>query len=89
MHFCPAVPQNAFRLGEFASVRRNRKTLAEWRDLNGVLPYQHECSVNFAQKHALEAPPLEQAIQAVTHCPEIRKPFDVLAEGLVSEKESK
>jgi hypothetical protein len=30
--------------------------------------------------------PFEHDLEAVTPCPELRKPFDVLAEGLVSEK---
>ena len=30
--------------------------------------------------------PLEHNNEAVTHVPEMRKPFDVLAEGLLSEK---
>ena len=29
---------------------------------------------------------LNWTLDGVTHCPEMRKPFDVLAEGLLSEK---
>ena len=56
------------------------------RDLNHALPIAERSCDNHGREFVHRAPLIEHAHRAVTLIPTTTKPFDVLAEGLLSEK---
>ena len=57
-----------------------------WQDLNDVLSKKEIGSVNSARKPDLRVLLIEQSRQIITLVPTMRKPFNVLSEGILSEK---